>query len=115
MSVPYIEQYDVPGVGTLGIEDYEDGQPKEAHFFGRDYKKGGKKPRYNVWSNGGGLGGCKTLEEARQKAFAWATDQTEKRRREAARNLANATRVKHDLGKDPFNLGIYRVTPRKHK
>ena len=59
--VERIEQYEVPGVGRLAIEDYES---PGAHFFKRDYDAG-KCGRFRLWSGGSSFGTAGTVEEAR--------------------------------------------------
>lgn len=105
MGTPYIESFVVCG-RLYGIEDYEDGQPMEDHFFGYKYKSGeagdnGK--RYKCWSGGSWGKPAETLEEAREFLAEHIVGRLEEERDGILKRLAKVEDALEQL-KEPAHL-----------
>jgi hypothetical protein len=100
----YIEQYNIPGLSALGIEDHE--SPGE-HFFPHHYKSGETK-RFQCWYNGCGIGSKPTLPEAREHCFQYAVQSLKNQIKMHYREFQIRKRALEKLRDDSFNLGLYR-------
>jgi hypothetical protein len=98
----YIECFVILGQ-RYGIEDHEDGRPKEDHFFPHRYRSGQSK-RFHLWRGGGGFGQADTLEQARQKLFDYAKQNIESKRLETKQELEITEAQLKCLGDDSAHL-----------
>lgn len=99
----YLEQFKIPQVGNIGIEDLEDGRPASDHFM-PDLQQ----HRFHMWWNGGGIGNADTLEEAREFCLGYATRRLKTKIAELRRDLREAEGAQTTMGDDPFNLGQFK-------
>lgn len=85
----YLEEFSI-NKSTFGIEQCDD-------FF-------------QVWYNGGGIGKCETLDEARRITHHYATNQLRAEISGYQDRLQAATHALDGLGDDVFRLGKFSVT-----
>lgn len=106
----YIESFFINGA-KYSIEDYEDGQPMEEHFFGMRYGSGktGDCKRFRLWRNGGGFGQADTLQEARQLLLDYATQNLKAEEASAKRKYVTASACLGTLGTDTAHLFRFEV------
>jgi hypothetical protein len=87
----YIEEFDIPGVGNLGIE--------------RGYGNNGK---FYCRVNGCGIGGSKTLPGARVILFEHSREELKRRLNKAQAEVSLLENSIGQLLDDPFNLGQFK-------
>jgi hypothetical protein len=93
MMTKYIEEFSVPGLASMGIEDT---------------KK--KKNRYALWYMGCGIGSASTIAAARCRLHRYAQDELKSKHKDLEGKLAVVARSEKLLsGDDVFVLGSFRV------
>lgn len=100
--VDYVEAFNIPGVGSVGIEDRYAAPPPSAEAARVDGKK-----RFQVWSGGCGIGYAADMNEAREIIHTHVTKRLSgdlKKHRQQVNQLEWAM---HMLGSDQFNLGKF--------
>ena len=106
MPTLYIEEYSIDG-HKFAVEDHEDGQPAEKHFFHNHYLSGEGK-RFHCWHNGCGVGQFDTLADARFKIRDYALNDANRKYNMALDHKREAIAIIDALsGDDIFKLAAF--------